>query len=128
MKNETVHFFDIPKHIKDLVFDGDQTDLRLHLEDMFTWSHTTEKGYKAIENKINKFCVKGKGFTVYMWYDISGYNYWRVRMEENNYLQISVLFESERIEVSELKNIEKALARAKTFAEKIEYRCIGHIL
>lgn len=51
--------------------------------------YMTEAEYDAMESDINSFNVRGAGFVVYAWNDSSGYDYWTVRQQENNYIQIT---------------------------------------
>ena len=52
-----------------------------------------------------------------MWCDVSGYDYWIVRQEEGNYIQISVSFKQEDIPnniIDQLKNdLDEAIYKAE---------------
>ena len=105
---ETIKFWDIPTRIKELTFDGDNSDLRLHGDSPF-WGAETKEEYEAVEERINAFEVEGKAWTAYAWCDISGYEYWHVTMEEDNYCQLTFRFDSEDVDVSELDKIHAAI-------------------
>ena len=73
-----------------LTHDGGD-DSRLFSETIFTRSKDmTEKQYVAMEKDIEEYEFIGNGFEVYAWNDSSGYNYWTVRQEEDNYIQVTV--------------------------------------
>jgi hypothetical protein len=102
----TVKFYEIPNHIKGLEFDGDKTDFRLHLSDQIWWSAKNRTEYNRIEKRISKAQISGIGWDAYAWCDVSGFDYWK---EENNYVQISVCFESEEISIEEMDKMNDAI-------------------
>lgn len=72
-----------------LTFDG-REETRLFSETIFTNSKDmNKKEYNAMESDINKYIFKGNGFEVYAWNDCGGYNYWNVKQEEDNYIQVT---------------------------------------
>lgn len=91
-----------------LVFDGDEKDLRLHLEEMH---HVfaeimTEEEYDAMEEEMGKAVIKGNGYKVYAWNDVSGYEYWKEN--DGNYIQVTVYiedgFDLSKIDAGKMKN------------------------
>lgn len=66
------------------------------------WLRDTEREYNQVTNKLDKISSKGKGYFIYVWYDISGYDYWVVNMKEDNFAQISILFDSDEIKASQI--------------------------
>ena len=73
-----------------LTHDGGD-DSRLFSETIFTRSKDmTEKQYVAMEKDLGKLALSGNGFEVYAWNDSSGYDYWTIRQEEDNYIQVTV--------------------------------------
>lgn len=111
-------FHEIPAVIDTLVFDGDKSDLRLHYDNsLHNWGFDSEKDYEEQEKQINDFVIDNEYYTVYMWCDVSGYDYWIVRQEEGNYIQISVSFKQEDIPnniIDQLKNdLDEAIYKAE---------------
>lgn len=90
-----------------LSFDGG--DNRLFAKTIFTNSQTySEKEYDAMEKAIEKNSVIGSGFEVYAWNDCSGYNYWTVKQNESNYIQITVHITDANANPEEIKKaVEK---------------------
>lgn len=79
----------------DLTFDGGYDDNRLFDEMMNTYSsNMTEDQYNKMRKDLETFEVKGNGFTVSAWNDSSGYHYWNVIMQEDNYIQITVYIDN----------------------------------
>lgn len=113
-------FYDIPLEIKTLEFDGDKTDLRLHSTEQIYWGADNEISYNKATEAIDKISYKGKGWRLFAWYDISGFNYWMENMREPNYIQLSIYFEKEDISPKSIKaiktSIDKAIDRAYDIA------------
>lgn len=116
---KTIKFYDIANKIKELEFDGDKTDLRLHHIDVFSWGGQTEEVYNECEKKIRDFKKKGNGYTVYMWCDISGFEYWMKTQEEQNYIQITVAFDKNEIKECDLSQLEEDLREAYQYSSNL---------
>lgn len=77
-----------------LTHDG-SNDNRLFAEMIHTHSKDfSEEEYDAMEEEINNYSYIGKGFEVYAWNDGSGYKYWNVTTEEDNYIQVTAVIHS----------------------------------
>ncbi len=108
MKNK---YFDIEllktiSKLTNLSHDGDQGDNRLHYEqdriNVFA-SVMTRKEYDKMEKDISKKSIKGKGYEVYAWNDISGFDYWN-NDTDGNYIQITVqLTDLNKLNIEQLK-------------------------
>lgn len=117
-----IKFFEVADRIKHLQYDQDPTDLRLHCEESFRWGAKEEKDYKAAEKEIDNIHYKGKGWEIYGWYDVSGFDYWMKRQEETNYIQLTVAFDKDTVDESEVEKIDKALDSALADADAIEFK------
>lgn len=93
-----------------LTYDGNGDD-RLFAETVHTNSETfSEAEYDAMEEAINSYSVVGNGFEVGAWNDSSGYQYWNVRQQESNYIQVTAyITDISKVDPTELK---KAVERA----------------
>lgn len=69
--------------------------------DTLVWN---KKGYNSFYNKVDKLHLESDLFECHLMYDVSGYNYWTLDMEESNYLFITIEFKREVTE-SELESI-----------------------
>ena len=69
--------------------------------DTLVWN---KKGYNSFYNKADKSHLETDLFECHLMYDVSGYNYWTLDMEESNYLFITIEFKREVTE-SELESI-----------------------
>lgn len=120
-----LRFDELPIIIKPLTFDGQLTDMRLHVDEMPYWMTNTEEEYNIACAEIDALGYKGNGWTVYAWYDVSGYDYWRHQQEEQNYISITVSFGKEVIPAKEiaeiLTQVYKIIDEAKVIAEKYDY-------
>lgn len=92
-----------------LTFDGGD-DNRLFTETIFTYSSNSKREYNKIQKHIDNFEIKGKGFTIGVWNDSSGYEYWTIQQEEDNYIQITVYIEG----TPDPEEIKKAVLKAET--------------
>lgn len=96
----------------DLTFDGGSGETRLFTDDSAARTlHLSKKEYEAMEKKLSKFEIKGKGFCVYAWNDSSGYNYWTKGQKEDNYIQITV--DIKKPEIVNLREIHDAVELAE---------------
>lgn len=121
-KSSQIKFYDIPNHIKHLEFDGDKTDLRLHSQENFNWGADNESEYKKAQKEIDAIEYKGKGWTIYAWYDVSSYNYWMKQVQEKNYIQLTVAFDKDTVDESEIEKIANALDKALADADAIAFK------
>jgi hypothetical protein len=121
---EKVKFYDLPTKLKfgKLEFDGDKKDKRLHSEEIVYWGASTKKQYNAACKGIDKIEYKGEGWKIYAWYDVSSYEYWMKNMKEQNYIQISVSFDSDTISKDEVSKLDYALDCALADADAIAYK------
>lgn len=104
--------------------DDDGNGLHFHYDSddgMYNWTATTAKEYAAIEKRINKIGTKHKDFEVYAWCDVSGFDYLVRRLEEPNYIQISVKLNKEKLSKTSLKSLKQALEDAAYDASTISY-------
>tara|TARA_R110000868_G_scaffold392913_1_gene663796 strand:+ start:94 stop:492 length:399 start_codon:yes stop_codon:yes gene_type:complete len=117
-----VNFWDIPQLIKygKFNFDGDKKDLRLHSDESFRWGAKTKTKYNAGKKAIDRISAKGNGWQIYAWYDVSSFEYWMKQMEETNYIQITISFDAETIDETELSKLDSAIDNALAEAEAIE--------
>lgn len=87
-----------------LTFDGGADDNRLFEETMFTNSKDmTIKEYTAMEKDLANYNYIGNGFEVYAWNDCSGYEYWTLKQEEDNYIQVTIAITSSKAKAEEIK-------------------------
>jgi hypothetical protein len=63
-----------------------------------------KKGYNSFYNYVDKFHLETELFECWLSYDVSGYNYWTLDMEESNYLFLTIEFKREADE-SELESV-----------------------
>lgn len=111
MKNHEKIMLYLAKRL-DLTFDGGAKETRLFTDDSAARTlHLSKKEYEAMEKKLSKFEIKGKGFCVYAWNDSSGYNYWTKNQKEDNYIQITVAIENP--EIVNLREIHEAVELAE---------------
>jgi len=119
---KTIKFWNIPNKIKELSFDGDKTDLRLHSDANFRWGAKGIRQYNKTEKEIDKFEIQGNGWLLYAGYDTSGFHYWMKNMEETNYIMLAIMFEKVNINVDEIDKIETALYNAIDWAKGMEQK------
>jgi len=119
---KTIKFWDLADRNTKLNFDGDKADLRLHSDESFNWGARTKADYKKACKEIDNVSYKGKGWQLFAWYDVSSYEYWMKQMQEQNYIQITIAFDSENVAKDEKDNILAALDMALADADSIAYK------
>ena len=130
MKADKIKFYDIihSNEFKDLVFDGDKKDKRLHLAETLTFFISEKEEYENVENELITTEKHGNGYTVYAWCDISGYDYWINQEQECNYIQISVAFNKQSINKSELAQLRKDIDNIYEKFEMLVYNSMDNYL
>jgi hypothetical protein len=114
-----IKFYKVADEIRNLQYDGDPHDKRLHSETIFSWGAKDEDEYERAEKLIGKIGEKGNGWEVYATFDYSGYDYWMKQMQEPNYITIAVIFKDSYVDENEIGRIESAVYEAIMEAEKI---------
>jgi hypothetical protein len=109
----------------DLEYDGDETDLRLHGREKLNWGAETAAEYEEATNAIDAISYKGNGWEVYATYDVSGFDYWMMQQEEPNYINMTIMFDNDTVDVTEITAIKNAMdmaySDAYSIAEKYDY-------
>jgi hypothetical protein len=118
-KDGKIKFYKVADEIRNLQYDGDPHDKRLHSETIFSWGAKDEDEYERAEKLIGKIGEKGNGWEVYATFDYSGYDYWMKQMQEPNYITIAVIFKDSYVDENEIGRIESAVYEAIMEAEKI---------
>jgi hypothetical protein len=111
-----------------LDFDGGDDD-RLHGDtDIWVYANLlTQDEYRKMENDLNSFKIKGKGYFVYAWNDVSGYKYWKEQGETDedpNYIQItaSITGDPAEVDASQLaSDVDKAKAHFDRYGNREEF-------
>jgi len=110
-QSEIIKLMENLARLTETEFDGDPKDLRLHDQTIFTESlNYTKNEYKKMENDINNFELKGSGFSVYAFCDVSGYEYWTKNMEEDNYISICVAIDKNALMEERISSREIMIA------------------
>jgi hypothetical protein len=104
-----------------LTFDG-SGDNRLFADDELhidVYANLMSKQqYAQMEKEIKAAHIKGKGYEVYAWNDVSGYNYWKEEGEDGsgNYIQITATIK----EVDKV-DAKKLISDVHTVHSKLEH-------
>lgn len=120
---ETIEFNKIPElpEFRNLLtFDGDKTDFRLHSENHILWFEKDQKEYEKIEKLIDKYEVSKEHYHIYAWCDISGYDYWINQQKEENYIQLSVMFNKSNIPLNCLNELRHDIDNAFRYFDQFE--------
>ena len=114
-------FFEIVNKINLLTFDVDKNDLRLFAGDAgYSWGFDSEEDYINQEKSLDSFEIKKENYTIYFSYDVSGFDYWINNMEEGNYIQVCVSFDSVDFPESKLTELKNDIEEAIFEAENLE--------
>lgn len=90
-------------------------DTRIWTLDTYTPFDTlvfNKKGYNSFYKKVDKLYLEDDRFECHLMYDVSGYNYWTLDMEESNYLFLTIEFKRENLSESELESIFEQIMMA----------------
>lgn len=105
----------------DLKYDGGD-DTRLFVENSLTVFvlPMSEENYKKMEEDLASYSIKGEGYSVYGWNDVSGFNYWKNSGESGdaNYIQVTV--DIENPDVVDPVKIKKDVQSATNHFEQYE--------
>jgi hypothetical protein len=55
------------------------------------WTAETKEEYELKEEIINNYRINHELFNLYAWCDISGFDYWVIQQQEENYVSIDVV-------------------------------------
>lgn len=97
-----------------LTFDGSE-DKRLFPENNLTVfvGSMTKAEYKAMEQDMSEYRLKGDGYEIYAWNDASGYGYWKEQAQDGdcNYVQVTAHIENvDEVDPFKLKSdMDKAI-------------------
>lgn len=85
------------------------------------WTAESEKEYVEKEKLIEDYKKETPLFTLIAWCDISGYNYWVVQEEEENYVSIDVILKKDVKTYSEqeIKLIKDAVIEADDYFQTV---------
>ena len=101
---------------------GQRFDARIYTFDGWSVLDTrvfNKKGYNSFYNLADKLFLETDKFEAHLIWDVSGYNYWTLDMNESNYLFLAIEFKGEIESESELESImeeiqEKILWKIQT--------------
>ena len=82
-----------------------------------SWTGENEKDYERKEKIINDYKVENDLVKINAWCDISGYNYWVIQQEEENYVSIDVFLKKQPNEYSqeEIQQIRDMIINADDY-------------
>lgn len=82
-----------------------------------SWTAKTKEEYQNKENIISQYKIENDLFTLVCWCDISGFDYWVIQQEENNYVSFDVYLKKQPKEYTqeECQIIQKAIIDADNY-------------
>ena len=102
----------------DTPYDADENKIDVYSS--VYWTAETELIYDKKENLIFDYKIENDLFTLRAWCDISGFDYWVVQQEEENYVSIDIYLKKQPNEYTqeECMLIQKAIINAENYFEK----------
>jgi hypothetical protein len=81
------------------------------------WTAENEEEYIEKEDIINNYKIENELFTLYSWCDVSGFDYWVIQLEEENYVSIDVVLKKDVLDYTEkeIETIKTAIWNADNF-------------
>jgi hypothetical protein len=86
------------------------------------WTAETEKEYEAKEKIIRDYLIDTELFKLVSWCDCSGFDYWVIQQQEENYVSIDVRLKKEVVDYTqaEIDTIKEAITVAdEYFTDKL---------
>jgi len=82
-----------------------------------SWTADSEEEYQAKEKLINDYKVDNELFELFAWCDSSGYEYWVVEEQQDNYVSVDVNLKKQVEEYTdeEIQVIRKAIEEADCY-------------
>lgn len=77
----------LEKHL-DVVIDKDENSYDVEIYSYLNWGSIIKEEYEKQENILDSLFVETEKYAIYASYDVSGFEYWMLRMEEPNHLNI----------------------------------------
>jgi hypothetical protein len=99
----------LSKIIKDLDISVNVEDQIIDVYGTSNWGADNMEDYEKQEALIDEYKLQGECFSIYTWYDISGYDYWMKEQEEANYLSIGVNVWKSELTEEDIKSIAEAI-------------------
>jgi hypothetical protein len=95
--------------LTELQFDGGDDTRMFYDQDRINVNASimTEAEYIKMEKTMNKINKKGKGYSVYVWNDSSGYKYWKKQGESRDYNYIQVTADITDLNVVDHEQLKK---------------------
>ena len=81
------------------------------------WTAENEEEYNQKEKLIDDYKVDNDLFSLNCWCDISGFNYWVIQQEEENYVSIDVCLKKDVLDYTEeeIELIKEAIIKADDY-------------
>jgi len=81
------------------------------------WTAENEEEYIEKEDIINNYKIENELFTLFAWCDVSGFDYWVIQQEEENYVSIDVVLKKDVLDYTEkeIETIKTAIWNADNF-------------
>lgn len=89
------------------------------IDENLYWGADTKKEYNNALEEIEKLKIENNIYKIYAWVDISGFEYWMKKQEEQNYLQISFTIKKSAISEENYKKLVKDIFATIDKANKI---------
>ena len=95
----------------------DANDNKIDVYSSVNWTAETKEEYESKEELISSYKVENDLFTLRAWCDISGFDYWVIQQEEENYVSIDVYLKKQPNEYSqeECQIISNAIIEADNY-------------
>lgn len=91
-------------------WDEDPKDNRLFPETVYPRTLTlSREEYNKYEKILEHSGIGKRKYEIYFWNDSSGYEYWTLDQEEDNYIQATILIKDKYLTEKDIKNIYKDL-------------------
>ena len=84
------------------------------------WTAEDKEEYQKNEEIINNYKIENELFEIFAWCDISGFDYWVIKQQEENYVSIDVVLKKDALQYTEMEieTIKTAIINADDYFQR----------
>lgn len=100
----------ISRKYLDIIVVKDNDTYCIEIHGLPNWGSLNKKGYEEQEKFLSELYIEDEYYTMYASYDVSGFDYWMIKQEEPNYINIFIEIK-ETIDNKDYDNLLKTLEK-----------------
>ena len=97
----------LSRNYLDIIINKENNTHYIEIYGLPNWGALNKKEYEEQEKFLSELYIEDESYTMYASYDVSGFDYWMIKQEEPNYININI----EIKEIINSKGILKTLEK-----------------